>query len=361
MTQHGSTGLTQSSRVLLTLAAAAGAGWGVWAAKDVLAPFLLAAVVVIVVHPVRRPLDRRGVPRWLGSAAVIAVSIGVLVALGTITLLALGQFANLLRDSAGDLQQSGKAVSSFFSGLGFEPGSQPGGWLDPHAVLTVVFDAGMRLLNAGAAIFFVFGYIIFMALDAARFRDFPRELAETESFRVRSFRNFANATSRYFAVNSVFGLTVAVIDGLALWALGIPGPFIWAVLAFVTNYIPNVGFVIGLIPPVILAIVTGGWGLGLIVLAVYCVVNVVLQVLVQPHFVSQTVRLSVTLTFASVVVWAFLLGPIGSILAVPLTLLVRFALFGADPQARLARWLTGDDEPPPAVSPDRSATPGTTE
>ncbi len=158
----------------------------------------------------------------------------------------------------------------------------------------------------------------------------------------------------------MFGLIVATIDGLALWALGIPAPFAWAVLAFVTNYIPNIGFVIGLVPPVVLAVVIGGWQLGLVVLAVYCVVNVVLQVLVQPHFVSRSVNLSVTLTFAAVVVWSFLLGPIGALLAVPLTLLARFIAVGGDPEARLARWLTGepaDPDPDPDPSPDPSPDP----
>ncbi|WP_431278665.1 AI-2E family transporter [Leifsonia poae] len=321
------------------------------AARDVLAPILLAAVLVIVVHPIRRPLDRRGLPRWVGTGAVTAMSIGILVGLGVIVALAFGQFANVLKDYASDIAEGSAAVHSFFAGLGFGSPASIAGWFDPKTLLTLIFDAGSHLVSAGAAIFFVFGYVIFMAMDGSRFQDVPAALAESESFRMRTFREFAAGTSRYFAVNSIFGLIVAVIDGLALWALGIPAPFAWAVLAFVTNYIPNVGFVIGLIPPFILALVTGGWGLALLVLAIYCVVNVVLQVLVQPRFVSQTVQLSVTITFASVVVWTFLLGPIGSILAVPLTLLTRFLLFGADPDARLARWLSGEPEPPTTSSP----------
>ena len=136
-----------------------------------------------------------------------------------------------------------------------------------------------------------------------------------------------------------------MIDGLALWLLGVPGPFVWAVLAFVTNYIPNIGFVLGVVPPVVLAVAVGGWGLGLLVLAIYCIVNVTLQVLVQPRFVGETVRLSVTLTFASVVLWTTLLGAVGSLLAVPLTLFARFLIIGGDPGARFAQWISGDDGP----------------
>ena len=94
---------------------------------------------------------------------------------------------------------------------------------------------------------------------------------------------------RYYVVNATFGAVVAVIDGLLLWALGIPVPIAWAILAFVTNFIPNIGFVIGLIPPAVLALVVGGWPLALAVVLAYCVINVVLQVLVQPKFVSDAV------------------------------------------------------------------------
>ena len=116
-------------------------------------------------------------------------------------------------------------------------------------------------------------------------------------------------------------------------------------LAFITNFIPNIGFVIGVIPPAVMALVTGGWGLALIVLAVYCVVNVTLQVLVQPRFVAVAVSLGFTITFASVIFWSFVLGPLGALLAVPLTLLLKLLLLDADPRGTWARSLSGDRTP----------------
>jgi predicted PurR-regulated permease PerM len=80
----------------------------------------------------------------------------------------------------------------------------------------------------------------------------------------------------------------------------------------------------------------------LAVVAVYCVVNVTLQVLVQPKFVSDAVNLSLTLSFFSVIFWTFVIGPLGAILSIPLTLLVRALILEADPGARWLRWLSGD-------------------
>ncbi|MGO4299838.1 AI-2E family transporter [Leifsonia sp. RAF41] len=342
--QESAQGLARPTRVLLTLAASGVAAWAIWAGRGFLGPLILAAVLVIVAHPVRRPLDRRGLPRWLGTVAVVVTAYAIIVVLGVVIVLALGQFAQVLTDYTSELQKSSSAVADFLGTLGFDPASADavGGWLQPDAILHTVFTAGTQLIGLGAALFFVLGYVWFMAVDARRFAEIPADLAAKNAMKVRTFREFVDGTGRYYVVNTIFGAIVAIIDGLAIWAIGIPLPFVWAVLAFVTNYVPNVGFVIGLLPPFVLALVIGGWSMGLLVLALYVVVNVVVQELIQPRFVAKTVRLSVTLTFFSVVLWTVLLGPVGAILAVPLSLLMRFLLIGDDRDAALARWLTWD-------------------
>ncbi|HEU0182674.1 MAG TPA: AI-2E family transporter [Agromyces mariniharenae] len=105
---------------------------------------------------------------------------------------------------------------------------------------------------------------------------------------------------------------------------------------------PNIGFVLGLIPPAVLALVIGGWPLALVVVLAYSAINVTLQVLIQPKFVSDAVDLSLTLSFFSVVFWAFVIGPIGAILSIPLTLLVRALLVEPDDRAETLRRLSGN-------------------
>ena len=351
----GQPGLARPTRILLTLAAVGGACWTVWAGRSLLGPLVLAAALVIIALPARKPLDRRGAPSWVGTLAVVAIAWGILVVLAVLVLLALGQFARILADYAGQLQESAETLESFFRSLGFNTVSMDDltRAIQPSALLSTVFNAGTQLLGLGTAVFFVFAYVMFLGMDAARWQNPPAELAKASGRRLHAFNQFTAGTNRYFLVNSIFGLIVAVIDGLALWALGVPGPFVWAVLAFVTNYIPNIGFVLGVVPPVVLAVAVGGWGLGLLVLAIYCVVNVTLQVLIQPRFVGETVRLSVTLTFASVVLWTTLLGAVGSLLAVPLTLFARFLIIGGDPGSRFAQWISGDDGPEDPQGPSR--------
>ena len=118
-------------------------------------------------------------------------------------------------------------------------------------------------------------------------------------------------------VASGFGFVVAVIDGSCSFVLDVPGAFVWAVLAFVTNFIPNVGFVIGVVPPAFIALLDSGPGLMLAVIVLSSVINVVIQSMIQPRMVGDAVGLSATLTFLSLVFWAWILGPVGAVLAVP--------------------------------------------
>jgi predicted PurR-regulated permease PerM len=153
--------------------------------------------------------------------------------------------------------------------------------------------------------------------------------------------SYAVGVRRYVVVNTIFGIFIAVLDGVILLALGIPGPLTWAVLAFITNYIPNIGFVIGVIPPAIIALLIGGWPLAILVILLYAAANMI-QTLVQPIFVGVHVGIGFTLTFVSVIVWASILGPLGALLAVPMTLLVRMILIDSDPKGEWAARLTGN-------------------
>nr|WP_243844756.1 AI-2E family transporter [Microbacterium sp. Be9] len=221
--------------------------------------------------------------------------------------------------------------------------------LDPTTLLGLARSIGGTVVSVATALFFVCAYIIFMAVDAARYRQAPAIFGATKGAVIARISRLNTGVRRYYIVNASFGAIVAIIDGLALWWMGVPAPVVWAILAFVTNFIPNIGFVLGLVPPAILAFVVGGWPLLLGVVAVYCIVNVVLQVLVQPKFVSDAVDLSLTLSFFSVIFWTFIIGPLGAILSIPLTLLARTLVFEGDPDATWLRWLSGDRTAVPAA------------
>jgi AI-2 transport protein TqsA len=329
-------------------------------AREILAPAALAAVLVIIVHPVRHPLERRGWPRWAATTAVIVVVYLILAALAAMLAFASVQFGALVADFLDELEQAADAVVDSLSALGVEQeaADAASSVLDPGVLIDVAQNVSGWLIGFLTAFFFVVAYVIFMAADAARYGAAERDFGAAIMPTVERFRRYNSSVRRYYVVNASFGAVVAIVDGLALWALGVPAPAVWAILAFVTNFIPNIGFVLGLVPPAILAFIVGGPPLLLAVIAVYSVVNVVLQVLVQPKFVSDAVNLSLTLSFISVVFWTFVIGPLGAILSIPLTLLARALLLDGDPGARWLRWLSGDRDAAPRAGPEAAPPPG---
>lgn len=351
-------GLSSSLRVLLTLAAAVIVIAGLSFAREVVGPIALAIVIVVICEPVRMPLMRRGMPSWLGSTVVIALAYVILLAMGALLWFAGNQFARLVVDLTSDGQVT-RQLDVFVSwlddiGFGQEATDAVTSLLAPANLLRVVQSVGGTVIAVATALFFVFAYIIFMAVDAARYRHAPAVFGATRSHVIGRITVLNRGIRRYYVVNAAFGAIVAIIDGLALWWMGVPAPIVWAILAFVTNFIPNVGFILGLVPPAILAYAVGDWPLLLGVIAVYCVVNVVLQVLVQPKFVSDAVDLSLTLSFFSVIFWTFVIGPLGAILSIPLTLLVRSLVLEGNPDALWLRWVSGDRTavpPPPEPEP----------
>lgn len=352
--------LSPSLRVLLVLAASVVTLAGVSLARDLFGPIALAIVIVIICEPLRRPLDRRGWPQWVSTTAVIVVAYLILLVMGALLWLAGTQFARLVGElvSEGGLANTVDEFVGWLQALGLDESASDAAAsaLDPATLLDVARSVGGTVLSVATALFFVCAYIIFMAVDAARYRQAPSLFGATKGAVIARIAHLNTGIRRYYIVNASFGAIVAVIDGLALWWMGVPAPVVWAILAFVTNFIPNIGFVLGLVPPAILAFVVGGWPLLLGVIAVYSVVNVVLQVLVQPKFVSDAVDLSLTLSFFSVIFWTFIIGPLGAILSIPLTLLARALVFEGDPDATWLRWLSGDRTAvPPAPEPEPTA------
>lgn len=341
--------MTSTLRMLVGLAAAVIVLVGLWLARDIAGPLALAAIIVIICHPIRHPLERHGWPKWLATTAVIAVAYAVLAVMALLIYYGV-EFVVLVRDSAGDLQQTADRLMAWFQeqGLHTQASDALGSVLEPASILGYVTTFSSAAFSVLTTFFFVLAYVIFMAIDGARYATADRAFGAAVATTSRRFQAYGRSVRRYYVVNASFGALVAVVDGLALWALDVPAPLVWAILAFVTNFIPNIGFVIGLVPPALLALMVGGWPLALIVIAIYCVVNVTLQVMVQPKFVSDAVDLSLTLSFFSVIFWTFVIGPLGAILSIPLTLLVRALLLEGEPNAWWLRWLSGDKSAAPS-------------
>jgi predicted PurR-regulated permease PerM len=326
--------------VILGVAGTAGAVWGLSAAAPILAPVFLAFVLTVVAHPMIGALVRHGVRRgWAVALAVLVVE-GVLVGFGIAIFLSFARLASELPRYAdewrGVLDDVRGALSDL--GIGQEQVQDALSSLGPESVLAGIRDVLSGVVGAVAAMVLVVATVLFMTAEGA---GLPERLAAAPgSWRLRAaLGSFARNTRRYIVVTSIFGLLVAVVDTVALVLLGIPLPLLWGLLSFLTNYVPNIGFFLGLAPPALLGLLVDGPRLMLVVIAVYALANFVIQSVIQPIFVGDAVGLSVTLSFLSVIVWTVVLGPLGAVLAIPLTLFLHAVLVGQDPDRRWAKIL----------------------
>jgi AI-2 transport protein TqsA len=334
----------RSVRILVGLAGGVVILIGMHAIAGILAPTLLALILVICAQPVRVWLERHGTPSGVATGAVALTTFALLAGFVALLIIAMAQFVGMLPQYKAQFQQIGQQFASWLSSIGISP-------QDLQAV-TQGFDP-TKLLNffsgllGGAFGLITFGVIvltmlILMPADAAYTPTLLRQLEPTKPNLVYAMSGFAHNVRRYMVVTTVLGIVQGVINGIALWILGVPAALLWAILSFLCSFIPNVGYFLALVPPLVFGYLIGGWGTVIAIIIIYGVVNAVVQSVVQPKVVGNAVALSQTLTFFSVLLWAVVLGAIGAILAIPLTLLARAILVDSDPRARIWRAAIGD-------------------
>jgi predicted PurR-regulated permease PerM len=342
-------GLPRPVVALVGVAAAFLVVAGLRSLSGIIGPVFLALVLTIATQPMRFAAERRGIPGWVGaSAALVAIYAG-LIGFTLAMIVAVARFATLLPSYEQQANDMRETVIDWLDsvGVGEDQIEDLVSGFDLERLVGLAGSLATGLLDVLSSLFLVITLVLFMVIDSARFSEKLRVLPSEHDAWRRALTHFGSATRRYLVVSTVFGLIVAVLDTIALAWLGVPVAVLWGLLAFITNYIPNIGFVIGVVPPAVIGLLEGGPQLMVSVLVAYSVLNVVIQSIIQPKIVGDAVGLSATLTMVSLVFWAYALGAMGALLAVPLTLFAKAFLVDADPRSQ---WLS------PLLSGERAAT-----
>jgi len=331
---------------------------GIRAAAGILGPVFLALMLAVAVSPAQSWLENRGMPKWAATLVNLALLYAVLAGLAAVLVVSVARLVTVLPQYASEAQDLIDSLDQRLTDLGVGAGEAH--TISQQVDLGKVLDALAGVLGSVAGVLsdlvFLLALLFFMGIDAGGYGQRVTALSRLRPEVAGALSAFARGTRRYLVVSTVFGVIVGVIDTIALALLGIPLPVLWGLLSFITNYIPNVGFVIGLIPPALLGLLDGGLDEMLAVIVVYSVINFVIQTIIQPKVVGDTVNLSVTITFLALAVWAWVLGPLGALLAIPLTLLAKALLVDIDPATR---WITTlIDARPPPVPPGAARTTG---
>ena len=304
--------------------------------NDIVAPIFLALNLVLVVYPVQAALVRRKVPSFIAAMVTTLLVLLLLVAFFGLTGWAIAELVIIMPNYVDQLTALYEGLLSQLATLG----------VTPAVIQTQLESFNMSsfantfiavLSNASSVITLlttVAMAVFFIAMDSMSFPERMRVAGVLRPEFSAAMSAFSQGVRRYWVVATIFGLIVAALDVVSLWIIGVPLALVWGVLAFLTNYIPNIGFIIGLVPPAIMGLISGGWWDALWVVIAYSVLNFVIQSLIQPKFTGESVGVTPFMSFVSLLFWYWVLGPLGALLALPSTLLVKALLVDADPKAR---------------------------
>ena len=340
---------TQGETIILTVAAIVVGCTGIYMLHGLLAPAFFALTLVITVRPLVALASRYHVPRPISAVGAIILIytfvIGLFAALGV----AIAQLVETLPDYSAKFEAIWTQLQALLGRFGIDQSTlmnQVSGMLDTSRIVTLAQGMLSQVTSFGSVLMVMALTVVFLMFDMSRIELRARALMILKPEIAAALAGFAKAVRSYWLVSTIFGLIVAVLDVVALGLLGVPMAVTWGVLSFITNYIPNIGFFIGLIPPALLTLVDSGPWTALWVVVAYAALNFVIQTLIQPKFTGDAVGLNTTTTFLSLLFWAEVIGALGTILAIPLTLFVKALLIDSDPRSRwVSIFLSAGDAP----------------
>lgn len=320
--------------------------WGIRGLAGILNPILLAAVITITLLPVPLALEKRGLKS--GLALVITIGLVVLFTVG---------FAWLLLASISDMNVDLPGFTDSYQAQtqSSDPLANPLEEMAEELVTTLnreqfsdFFAALLSLVaNSISQIFLTLLIFIFMLYTALSMPDLSRLGINSDSAGVEQVISLTSDVRRYMALTAFVNLLVGIGDGILLWVMGVPYAVLWGVIAWVLGFIPAVGFWIALIPPVLLAYSLYGTQTALIVFAGYVIINGTAANFISPRVLGKGLSISPLIVFVSVFIWGWLLGAIGAILAIPLTMII-IAILGSLPTtqwiARLMSYVPGSEK-----------------
>lgn len=318
---------------------------GLKAASGLLAPILIALFIVLVCSPLVAWMRQRKVPLWM---AYTVVTLGV-ITVGLILVGFLALSIAQLTDALPKYQDLLNAQIIALQKLLTQQGIQGSDLLSLEIInpgqiiqLVVGFLRGIlgTLSNVGLTLFI----FIYMLIGASNFSRKLTRGFQGNSVVLDRFQSFARSISIYLLIKSWLGSMTAILQTLLLLALGVDFAVLWGVLSFLFNFIPNIGYVIALVPPMIMALLEFGLAKAIIVFVGYAVINNFFDMVIGPRYLGKGLDLSTLVTFLAVILWTWILGPIGAFLALPLTVMLKKLLLENFEDGQLLADLIGADD-----------------
>jgi AI-2 transport protein TqsA len=322
---------------------------GMRAASDILMPFLLAIFVAGICAPLYQGMRRRRVPAAFAILAIMLVMLGsVLLLIGVVERAVTGFAGNMPSYQAAFLAQTDKlwmwlqANGIWLEAQGIEvPGDLFRDLFNPQVLIRHLGAIAGTLRDLLTSVFIVVLVAIFILLEGSALPDKVRRLPGFSSTTWARLSQIVADLRRYMFLKTVMSLLTGALVSLWLLLVGVDFPILLGVLSFALNYIPTIGSIVAALPGILLAFIEFGLGTSVVTTVAYIVINVGVSNGLEPRYFGTGLGLSPLVVMVSVLFWGWVLGPMGMLLSVPLTMSLKIAL-ESDEGTRWLAILMGD-------------------
>lgn len=311
-------------------------------AASMINALVMALIIVLTASPVMFGLRKRGMPTWGAYIATLLVLLAVLLVFVVIVVGAGKQFLNALPEYSAQAESSRASMEAQLDAMGFGnlglDTSAISGLFDVTQLLDFTGKFISGLLDTFSNVILIGLLIVFMLVDAAAVPSKLTGYLSAESPIILRLNRYAILVRRYIGITTIVGLVTGVLDTILFSVVGIEFAILWGIIAFLFSFIPTIGFWFALIPPVLLAYLQFGLPTALLVFIGIVLINGFAENIVKPRYMGVGLNLSFFTVFFSVVLWSAILGSLGAILAIPLTLAFKILVLEGDESSR---WFFG--------------------
>ena len=318
---------------------------GIKTASPIVVPFVLSAFLAVICNPAIVWLSKYRVPKWLSIILLMAFIVLMGLWLASLVGSSVNEFSKQMPVYRQQLIEQFAWVIEKLQSLNIQISKQKVlDYFDPGMALSMTTNMLSGVGNVMANLFLIILTIVFMLFEA---QSLPKKFhlaLDDPDMRLKQIDKFLHSVNQYMVIKTLVSLATAGVIGIGLSIIGVDYALLWAVIAFLFNYIPNIGSIIAAIPAVLLAFIQMGPGAAGITGLLYLGTNMVMGNVVEPRFMGRGLGLSTLVVFLSLIFWGWLLGSVGMLLSVPLTMIVKIGLESSQSGGWLSILLSDDVE-----------------
>ncbi|NOQ68503.1 MAG: AI-2E family transporter [Gammaproteobacteria bacterium] len=324
-----------ASRALIVAAAVIIIIAGMRQSAPLIVPFLLSVFIAVISFPLMCKFQQIGFSKALSLTLVMLLVMSIGVGLTLLIGSSLTDFSRMVPEYQQKISAEWADVLQWLSDHGFSITDAIKEMIDPAAAVGLLSSILKGFGNVLTNSFLIILTVVFILIEAAGLTqkflilhgvDSSQDASDEKDISQVFSQVFAEKLRNYMSMKTIISMITGVVIGVALWLIGVDYPVLWGVLAFILNFVPNIGSIIAAVPAVMLTIVQLGFTPALLVAAVYVAVNIIIGSVIEPKYMGKGIGLSTMVVFVSLVFWGWVLGPVGMLLSVPLTITVKLAL-----------------------------------